>query len=194
MPVTEIDPTTALVLIDFQRGILALASQELVRPTAIVASRLAAGLRARGLPVILVRTAFSPDGRDAPRNRVSTVPAIGALPERYVDILDEIAPEPTDLVVTKRQPGAFHGTDLDLQLRRRGVTGIVIGGLFTSFGVESTGRAAYDHGFNVTFASDAMADLDPVAHAHSIEATLPRFGEVGDAASILTIIAAAPSA
>jgi nicotinamidase-related amidase len=188
MPVTTIDPASALVLIDFQRGILALAPPEVVGPPATVASRLATGFRDRGRPVIVVRTLFSRDGRDAPRNRVTVAPAIGAMPERPADILEELVTDPSDLQVTKRQPGAFHGTDLELQLRRRGVTGIVLGGLFTSFGVESTGRAAHDLGFNVTFASDAMADLDPVDHAHATERVFPRIGEVGDSASILELV------
>jgi len=85
---------------------------------------------------------------------------------------------PTDVVITKRQPGAFHGTDLDLQLRRRGSTGIVLCGVATSLGVESTARAAYDHGYNVTFAVDAMTDFNPAAHQHSVEVVFPRFGEV----------------
>ena len=44
-----------------------------------------------------------------------------------------------DIVITKRQWGAFHGTELDLQLRRRGIRGIVLGGIATNFGVEFTG-------------------------------------------------------
>ena len=190
MPVTQIDRTSALVLIDFQHGIMALAPQGLVVPPAGVAARLAAAFRAHRLPVILVRTAFSPDGRDAPRSRVTAAPRIGAMPDRWDEILDEIDRQPGDILVTKRQPGAFYGTDLELQLRRRGVTGIVLGGLFTSFAVETTGRDAYDRGFDVTFAADATADLDPAAHAHSLGTTFPRFGEVGDAASIVAMLPA----
>ena len=97
---------------------------------------------------------------------------------------------PTDVVITKRQPGAFHGTDLDLQLRRRGSTGIVLCGVATSLGVESTARAAYDHGYNVTFAVDAMTDFNPAAHQHSVEVVFPRFGEVDTTERILELLPA----
>jgi nicotinamidase-related amidase len=79
--------------------------------------------------------------------------------------------------VTKRTWGAFYGTDLDLQLRRRGVTQIVLAGLTTSIGVESTARAAYEHGYHVTLATDAMADLDLQAHRNSIQRIFPLLGQ-----------------
>ena len=88
------------------------------------------------------------------------------------------------MVVTKHQPGAFYGTDLDLKLRRRGITGVVLGGVATSLGVESTGRAGYDHGYNITFAAEAMTDPDPGAHEHSLQVSFPKFGEVDTAAAI----------
>ena len=99
---------------------------------------------------------------------------------------------PSDLVVTKHQPGAFYGTDLDLQLRRRGVTGIVLGGVATSLGVESTGRAGYDLGYNLTFAADAMADVSPRAHQHCLEVTFPQFGEVDTTEAIIAALGRAP--
>ena len=191
MTVTRIDPASALVLIDFQEGIHALAAPGLVAPATRAAGRLATAFRSRGLPVILVRTTFSADGGDAPRNRVTAPPVVRSRPARGTEALAGLATEPTDLVVWKRQTGAFHGTDLDLQLRRRGRTGIVLGGLFTSYAVESTGRAAFDLGYNVTFAVDAMADLDPADHGHSVGAIFPRIGEVGDAAAIETLLAQA---
>jgi nicotinamidase-related amidase len=98
--------------------------------------------------------------------------------------LPELDRQPTDLVVTRHQPGAFHGTDLDVHLRRRHVTGIVLGGVATSRSVESTARAGYDHGYNVTFAGDAMADMDPVAHDHCLAVTFPHLGEIDTTAAI----------
>ncbi len=188
MPVSAIDPTTALVLVDLQRGITALAGPELIVPPATEAGRLAAAFRANRLPVMLVRTAFAPDGGDLLRNRVTRAPHMGAFPERPEEILEEVGAQPTDVVVTKRQPGAFYGTDLELQLRRRRVTGIVLGGLLTSYAVETTARDAYDRGFNITFASDAMADLDAANQAHCLESVFPRLGEVGSVSSILEMV------
>ena len=188
MPVSVIDPSTALVLIDFQRGITALVPREVIVTPATAAARLAAEFRARRMPVILVRTTFAADGGDVPRNRVQRAPAVGPFPERPSDFLEELHAEPSDIIVTKRQPGAFHGTDLDLQLRRRHITAIVLGGLLTSYTVETTGRDAYDRGFNVVLASDAMADIDPLDHAHSLESVFPRLGEVDDSRSILALM------
>ena len=108
----------------------------------------------------------------------------GRPPANWTEPLPELDPQPSDVVVTKHQPGAFYGTDLDLQLRRRGITGIVLGGVATSMGVESTGRAGYDHGYNMTFAADAMTDPDASAHEHSVRVGFPKFGEV-DTARIL---------
>jgi nicotinamidase-related amidase len=91
-------------------------------------------------------------------------------------------------VVTKRNVGAFHGTDLDLQLRRRGITQIVLGGIATSMGVESTARAAHDHGYHVTLVTDAMADMDADVHRNSVERIFPRLGETGTTAEILALL------
>lgn len=191
MPVTALDPRTALVLIDLQHGILALVDQQSLAGPLTRASELAAAFRTRGLPVLLVRVNFAPDWADAPRNRVSVRPATGQPPANWAEPLAELDRQPTDVLVTKHQAGAFYGTDLDLQLRRRHITGIVLGGVATSLGVESTGRAAYDLGYNVTFAADAMTDPDPRAHDHSLGVTFPRFGEVDTTAAIIAALAPA---
>ncbi|MCU1620769.1 MAG: putative hydrolase, partial [Modestobacter sp.] len=87
---------------------------------------------------------------------------------------------------------AFHATDLDLQLRRRGITQIVLAGIATSAGVESTARAAHEHGYSVTLAVDAMTDLDAEMHRHSVAKVFPRLGETGTTADVLALLAAAP--
>lgn len=188
MPVTELDPRTALVLIDLQQGIGAMAPSNVVENVVAASARLATAFRAQHLPVVLVHVDFSPDGGDAPRTRSTMSIAGMALPPNWASTLPGLGRQPSDLLVIKRQAGAFYGTDLDLQLRRRKVTGIVLGGLFTGMGVESTGRAAADHGYNVSFASDAMADFDPAVHVNSVTSVFPRFGEVGDTDSILALL------
>jgi nicotinamidase-related amidase len=95
---------------------------------------------------------------------------------------------PDDITVTKRTWGAFYGTDLDLQLRRRGVTQIVLAGLTTSIGVESTARAAYERGYHVTLATDAMADLDLEAHRNSIQRIFPLLGQTGSTTEIVEML------
>jgi nicotinamidase-related amidase len=189
MPLTSIDPRTALVLIDLQRGMSSLLGPDVLGPAAAAAADLAAAFRARSLPVVLVRVSFSPDGADAPRNRTGISRPAVRPPADWTQPLPELGQQPGDVVVTKRQPGAFYGTDLDLQLRRRGMTGMVLGGVATSLGVESTGRAAYDHGYNVTFARDAMADFSPCTHEHSVTVTFPLFGEVDTAAAVIAALA-----
>jgi len=183
-----LDPRTALVLIDLQVGVASLVAADALRATAERSAELAAAFRAQAAPVLLVRTNFASDGGDVPRNRTDVARLTGRPPANWTEPLTELGAAPTDIVVIKHQPGAFHGTDLDLQLRRRAVTGIVLGGIATSLGVESTGRAAYDHGYHVAFAADAMTDPDPVAHEHSIRVTFPRFGEVHTTAGILAAV------
>lgn len=191
MPLTTLDERTALVIIDLQRGIEMLLGREAMADTVRHAARLADAFRNRKLPVILVRVDFSADGMDRPRNRVTIQRPFRTPPPNWAEILDELAPVISDLIVTKRQPGAFYGTDLDLHLRRRGITNIVIGGVMTSLGVESTARAAYDHGYNVTFASDAMMDRNPAAHEHCLGTIFPMLGEVDTTERIVAALVGA---
>jgi len=162
---------TALVLVDLQNATVGAPTLPHTGPEVVV--RAAALLRAfheKGAPVVLVRV---------------TADAVHALPEGWDAIVDDLAGHPDDVVVTKRGWNAFHGTDLDPHLRRRGVTRIVLAGLTTSMGVESTARAAHDHGYHVTLATDAMADLDPEAHRNSVERIFPRLGECRTTAEIV---------
>jgi nicotinamidase-related amidase len=193
MPLTCLDAQTALVLIDLQHGMSALLNPEKLAAPLARAAELAAAFRARSLPVVLVRTDFSPDMADAPRNRTESSRPTGHPPANWRDLLPELDRQTTDIVVAKHQPGAFYGTDLDLQLRRRAVTGIVLGGVATSLGIESTGRAAYDHGYNITFATDAMTDFNGQAHDHSTTMIFPLLGQVDTTQAIITELDSTPT-
>ena len=188
MPITTLDPTTALVAVDLQAGIVAAPVTPI--PSADVVARtasLASAFRRHGLPVVLVHVTTSPDGADAVPGRTdagSTRP--GPRPAGFADIVPELG---EGIVVTKHNWGAFYGTDLDLQLRRRGVTQVVITGIATSIGVESTARAAHEYGYNVTVAIDAVSDLDEVTHRNSIERIFPRLAETGTTDEILEVLA-----
>lgn len=189
MPLTTIDPLAALVLIDLQYGIAA-GVTEPHSPQEVIANSvaLAATFRAHGSPVVLVRVTAAPDGRDVTPGRIEVpLGGGGKRPDNWDVLVAEVASDPTDIHVTKRNWGAFYGTDLDLQLRRRGITQIVLGGISTSAGVESTARAAHEHGYNVTFATDAMADRSEAAHRHSVEYIFPRLGETGTTAEVLAL-------
>jgi nicotinamidase-related amidase len=90
--------------------------------------------------------------------------------------------------VTKRTWGAFTNTGLDEHLKKLGVTQVVIAGVATSIGVESTARYAYELGFNVTLAIDAMTDMNADAHANSIARIFPRLGETGTTREIIELL------
>ncbi|MDV9172553.1 isochorismatase family protein [Streptomyces sp. W16] len=191
MALTTLDPRTALVVIDLQGGVVGAPTQPYSGPEVVARTvELADSFRAADLPVVLVRVTFAADGADAvPGRSEQQRPSGAARPEGWDVIVDELAGHPADIHVVKRNWGAFHGTDLDVQLRRRGVTQIVLTGIATSIGVESTARAAHEHGYHVTLATDAMSDLDPVSHAHSVERIFPRLGETGTSAEILELLA-----
>jgi nicotinamidase-related amidase len=187
MPLSTIDPTSALVVIDLQNGIAAAstaphAAADVVERTV----RLAEAFRARDLPVVLVRVTGTAD--DATPGRTEHQRAGGgARPEGWDQIVDALAPL-GDVTVTKRNWGAFYGTDLDLHLRRRGVTQVVLTGIATSIGVESTARAAHEHGYHVAVVTDAVSDLGAQAHANSVERIFPRLGETGTTDEVLALL------
>ncbi|MEV8032868.1 hydrolase [Streptomyces sp. NPDC086182] len=190
MAVTTLDPRTALVLIDLQHGIVGNpglvphAAADVVRR----AVRLADAFRGHDLPVVLVRVTAAADGADAVHGRIDGGSRGRAFPEGWDVIVEELAGHPGDITVTKRNWGAFYGTDLDLQLRRRGITQIVLAGIATSIGVESSARAAHEHGYHVTLATDAMSDLDLETHRNSVERIFPRLGESGTTEEIVELL------
>ncbi|MFF6999087.1 hydrolase [Streptomyces sp. NPDC008313] len=190
MALTTLDPRTALVVIDLQNGIVGAPTAP--HPASDVVARtveLADAFRGHGLPVVLVRVSFAADGADAVPGRTEAAGRAGTRPEGWDQVVAELAGHPEDVTVTKRNWGAFHGTGLDVQLRRRGVTQIVLTGIATSIGVESTARAAHEHGYHVTLATDAMSDLDAEAHRNSLERIFPRLGESGTTAEVLETLA-----
>lgn len=190
MAVTTLDPRTALVLIDLQHGIVGNpglaphAAADVVERSV----RLADTFRGHGLPVVLVRVTAAADGADAVHGRIDGQSPGRSFPEGWDVIVDDLAGHPEDITVTKRNWGAFYGTDLDLQLRRRGITQIVLAGIATSIGVESSARAAHEHGYHVTLATDAMSDIDPETHRNSVERIFPRLGETGTSEEIVELL------
>jgi nicotinamidase-related amidase len=88
----------------------------------------------------------------------------------------ELDPQPGDVEIVKRTVGAFHQTGLDDVLQSRGIETVVLAGIATNFGVESTGRAADEHGYHTIFVTDAMTGLDGPAHEFAVSYVFPRFG------------------
>jgi nicotinamidase-related amidase len=182
MPLTTVDTTTALIVIDLQKGIATIPTVHPMGKIIARAARLADAFRERGLPVVLVNVAGMAPGRtDAGRPKF-------AFPPDWTEFVAELAQQPGDHVVTKQRVGAFHGTDLDSYLRGRGVTQVVVLGVATSFGVESTARSAYDLGYNVTLVVDAMTDRDADAHRRCLEKIFPRIAETGTTEDMLKLL------
>ncbi len=186
MPVSTLDPNTALVVIDMQKGIVAAPT---IRPAADVLAkvvRLVDAFRAKNRPVVLVHVGWLASGADAIKSRNQSGPLSRERPANFSEYADELHADPSrDVLILKRQWGAFYGTDLDLQLRRRGVTNIVLCGISTSIGVESTARDAWERSYNLTFAEDAMTDTNAEAHDRAVRIIFPRIGEIGTVEEIL---------
>ncbi len=186
----RIDPaTSALVLIDLQVGIVAMNVAP--RPSSEVvanARRLAARFRAAHATVVLVNVANLPDGRDALAPTLDQPPPAGKRPENWAQFVPELDQQTSDLVITKRQWGAFYGTELDLQLRRRGIRTIVLAGISTNVGVESTARDAFERGFDQILVEDAMASPSAEAHVATVKFTFPRIGRIRTTEAVLTAL------
>jgi nicotinamidase-related amidase len=193
-PSLTLDPrTTALVLIDLQKGIVA---RELTPYSAakVLENAVTVGRRfndAGGL-VVPVHVAFSPEGADRLQQPVDAPMAAppGGMPPEWSELTPEIAALRAGVVITKRQWSAFHGTELDLQLRRRKISTIVLGGIATNFGVESTARDAWQHGYQLVIAEDMCSSMGAGLHEFAIEKILPRLGLIRRTADILAALQA----
>ncbi len=170
---------TALVAIDLQKGIV--ARQTAPYPAAQVVAntaRLLGIARSRGAFVVLVNVDYAADGSDRV-SRPCDMPMPPGAPSRdWGMLVPELNAQPTDYRITKHQWGAFYGTDLDLQLRRRGIDTLILTGISTNIGVETTARNASERNYAQIFVEDAMTALSAAEHHMSVTAILPRLGHV----------------
>ncbi|MGL3710460.1 hydrolase [Leptospirillum ferriphilum] len=182
-----LDPqSTALVLIDLQKGIVGrslepYSGEQIIQKSKTLAER----FRTAGAPVVLVNVRFSADFKDALRQPVDQPNVLppGGYPADFSEIVTGLG-RPEDLFVTKRQWGAFYGTDLDLQLRRRGIRTIVLGGVATNMGVESTARQAWEFGYSLVFLEDLTSSLGVDMHRFAFEKIFPRIGRVSHSENV----------
>jgi nicotinamidase-related amidase len=183
--------STALVLIDLQNGIAAGATAPSSAADVVGrAARLAAACRARGVTVVLVHVDPGPDGVLFPRPQADQPrPPMKITPE-WTELVRELGRRPGDVVVTKHQPNAFYGTDLEVQLQRRGVRTIILGGISTNLGVEATARAAHERGYEQIFVPDAMAAREADLHQHSVTRIFPSMGRVRSLDDVLSALGA----
>ncbi|MCT4714359.1 hydrolase [Enterobacteriaceae bacterium H18W14] len=180
---------TALVVIDLQEGILPFAGGPHSAPDVVArAAKLAEKFRAKGSPVAMVRVGWSKDFAEALKQPVDAQAAAHALPENWWQYPAALGKQDGDIEVTKRQWGAFYGTDLELQLRRRGIDTIVLCGISTNIGVESTARNAWEMGFNLVIAEDACSAASSEQHQGSMTHIFPRIARVRSTEEILSAL------
>ena len=185
MTISTLDPATALLVVDLQKGIVGLPTAHPIEGVVKNSVALIEAFRARKLPVVLINVDARPPGRTE-RSFSSR-----ELPADWIDLIPELKAQPTDHLVTKRTWGAFTNTGLAKYLRDNGVTGVIVTGVATSAGVESTARHAHELGFNVALAIDAMTDMDAEAHHNSVTRIFPRMSETGTTQEILDLLKAA---
>lgn len=181
---------TALVVIDLQRGILALpAAPNSAAEVVERAADLCGAARAAGVLVVFVRVTPSPDGADALRP-ISDLPphAPSQLSPDWAELAPELGVRPDDIIITKRQWGAFYGTELDLQLRRRRVKTLVLCGISANIAIESTARDAYERGYNLVLVEDAIAARSADEHAFVMRTVFRRIGRVRQTAEVLAAL------
>jgi len=179
MTISTLDANTALLVVDLQQGIVGLPTAHPIADVVGNAARLTDAFRRHGLPVVLINVDGVAPGRAEQSHRVTEFPA------GWTDLIPELNRQPDHHLVTKRTWGAFTNTGLEQYLRQSGVTQVVISGVATSAGVESTARFANELGFNVTLATDAMTDMNADAHHNSVTRIFPRLGETGTTQEII---------
>lgn len=182
MSLSTLDPRSALIVVDLQVGIVSLPSVHPIDAVLHRAAALCEAFRARDLPVVLVNVAGAAPGRTEQRRAGLPMPA------GWSELSPVLNRQPQDHVVTKYTPGAFTGTDLEAHLRSVGVTQVVIAGVATSNGVEVTARQAYELGFNVALATDAMTDMQGDAHEWSVTRVFPRIGETATTLELIDLL------
>ena len=177
---------TALVVIDLQKGIVGGKTEPHAAEVVVAnAAALAGAFRSHGMPVFLVRVTPSADGRDGLKPVADAQPLAFPRTAGWAELVPELGPEPGDFLITKRQWGAFYGTELDLQLRRRGITTIVLCGISTNIGVESTARFAYEYGYQQIFVEDATAARSEEEHSFTMKTIFGRIGRVRKTEDVL---------
>jgi nicotinamidase-related amidase len=171
---------TALVVIDLQKGTLEFpAAPYAIADVVANAARLVAQARQAGVLTVLVHVGFSPDFADFLKPAADEqVRMSGGMQADWTDFAAELKRQPGDIVILKRQWGAFYGTELDLQLRRRDIGTIILCGIATETGVESTARDAFERGYEQIFAEDAMSARTAEGHTHTTTRIFPRIGHV----------------
>ena len=198
----ELDPTrTAIIAVHLQKDVVNadgafggfFAAQAVERDVVGVNTRLLDAARRAGSTVVYTRVAWEPGLADLVVNSpiLQIVQQSGCLVEGSdkAQILDELTPQDTDLVVTHKRVGGFSGSHLDTLLRGRGVDTLLFTGVATNFSVEGTARQASDLGYRTVIVTDACSAADPATHDASI-ASLGLLAEITTSAEVLEALSA----
>ena len=173
-------PNTALLVMDMQNAVVERFAAESEALLDTLAQAITAARRAR-LPVIYVTVAFRPGAPEiSPRNRAFAAAGRSGLfgEDRATRIHPAVAPEPNDILVTKKRVSAFTGSDLDVVLRSLDIDALVLAGIATSGVVLSTLRQAADLDFRLTVLRDGCADGDEEVHRVLLDKVFPRQASV----------------
>ena len=182
MPISTLDARAALAVIDLQQGIVRMPVAHPIDGVIRNAVALTEAFRARKLPVVLVNVDGAPPGRAERSFSLDNMPA------GWTELIPELNRQPSDHLVTKKTRGAFTNTDLEQYLKANAVTQVVVVGVATSSGVESTARHAHELGFNVALVTDAMTDSDADAHHNSVTRIFPKMSETGTTRQLLDLL------
>ena len=185
----QLDPkTTALVLIDLQNATVGINLGPHTAAQVVENSRkLAEAFRTHGAPVVYVRV----DLNDFMKLPVDQPLNLGdkPLPAAASEIAPSAGFRPGDILVTKRHWGAFAGTDLEQQLKSRGIDTVVLTGISTNAGVESTARQGTGLGFAFVLVEDACSSQNAEHHRFAFENIFPRLTRVRTSDEVLTSLA-----
>lgn len=187
----ELNKSTALIVIDLQNGVLDPEPVPFGKEQVVARSvSLANAFATAGMPIVLTTTDFAPGYADAPKGAADAPWALpkDGLPAGFATLVPEVDVLSAAVRIVKRQMSAFFGTELDLQLHRRGCDTVVICGVATNMGVEATARAAFDLNYNVVIAADACGSVAPGLHEFAVEKILPRIARVRQADEIVEAI------
>jgi nicotinamidase-related amidase len=182
MTISMLDTKTALLVVDLQKGIVGMPTAHPMADVVKNAVALTEAFRAHKLPVVLINVDAGAPGRAEQFRSTRDFPA------GWTDLIPELDQQPSDHLVTKRTWGAFTNTGLEKYLRETGVTQVVVVGVATTAGVESTARHAHELGFNVALAIDAMTDMNADAHHNSITRIFPKLAETGTTRDIIDLL------
>lgn len=182
MSISKIDPQTALVIVDLQHGIVALNTCHPVSSVIDNCCKLIAAFRQLALPIVFVNVNGTAPGR------TDNAKSVAQRPPNWSQLIDVLQPQQGDILITKKTWSAFTNTELHSKLTSRNISQLVIGGIATSMGVESTARQGFELGYNVTLPTDAITDFDINIHNNSLSFIFPKIAETGTTEDVITTL------